>query len=356
MDRCPPEILLNILALACVDGGRTGCSLSLVSHRIHVASLPTRYHTVALWGFPRMRLFQNLLAAKSSHAPIVRHLFLVDVPELEPSCHGFSQTSFGTEMLEMAASIISALAQSIVTLSGRLRPSRHGLEQSPIIPHLPLLQDLSLSLMGPYSIVSGAHFPNLRRLHKWDGVSQKPGDIANASVITRVAPRLKEIRVSNVMPFSCLYTLNAAFKEMQLAHDDVIGELQTQDIAQTPNPKYPFVQVSLAYERLCQFWRELVRSDSTAMIPDTLQDLLQKALSGHLPKNVLVLPLCDYDIHDCLEDWLDVVEGGDGCWRIPPRKATSMLLLEREIGRPKSTIPSTNMLPSELRMMEIFTP
>ena len=341
MELCPPEILLNIFTFACTDGGHTGCSLSLVSHHIHATSLSIRYHTVALWSLPRMRSFQSVFAANSSQPPIVRHLFLVDAPDAP--YYGHSQESVGTEALEIAASIISTLAQGLVTLSGRLRPSQHhdGVEQIDVIPHLPLLQDLSLGFMGPYSISPGVDLPNLRRLHKWD-ISREQKDLADVNVITRAAPQLMEIRVSNVASI-CIQTLNAALKDMQLTHDDVICKLQIQD--QALNLKHLFIQVSLAHERFCQFWRNIVRSD-TAMIPDTLQDLLQNAVSSRLPKDVFLLPLCDYDIHDCFEDWLDVIEGGDGCWRIPPRKTTSTLSLERETESKETTSPSTTMLPS----------
>ena len=124
MDLCPPEILLNIFALACVDGGRTGCSLSLVSHRIYVASFPARYHTVALWGFPRMCIFQKTLAAMSSHPPAVHHLFIYD---------GHDVPITGTDVLEVATSIISTLAQSLVTLAGSLSLNLHGVEHNSVI-------------------------------------------------------------------------------------------------------------------------------------------------------------------------------------------------------------------------------
>ncbi|KZP25829.1 hypothetical protein FIBSPDRAFT_682436, partial [Athelia psychrophila] len=61
MERTPVEVWQKIFAFSCVDGGRTGCSLSLVSKTFHDGSQRYRYHSVALKGLPAALKFAQLL-------------------------------------------------------------------------------------------------------------------------------------------------------------------------------------------------------------------------------------------------------------------------------------------------------
>ncbi|KAH9889079.1 hypothetical protein C8Q73DRAFT_179161 [Cubamyces lactineus] len=48
LDSLPYELLEHIFRNACTDGGRTGCSLSLVSKRIRALSRSSRFHSISL--------------------------------------------------------------------------------------------------------------------------------------------------------------------------------------------------------------------------------------------------------------------------------------------------------------------
>ena len=79
----PTELLEHIFLFACIDGGRTGCALSLVSRRIRAASRRARFHSVALCctpESPQVALFYALLARERvlvpGVPPRVRHLCL----------------------------------------------------------------------------------------------------------------------------------------------------------------------------------------------------------------------------------------------------------------------------------------
>jgi hypothetical protein len=94
MDRLPHEVLEEVAALACVDGGAAGCALAGVSRAMRQASARARYHSVALKGPRQIRAFIALI--RWSHEPsaprtfwrrgcalprpdvCVRHLFLAD--------------------------------------------------------------------------------------------------------------------------------------------------------------------------------------------------------------------------------------------------------------------------------------
>lgn len=81
MDKLAVELLTEISFFACTDGGRTGCSLSLVSKRIHYASRPARFYSVSLVNSPaQIELFLACYEAERARAvdmiPRVRHLCL----------------------------------------------------------------------------------------------------------------------------------------------------------------------------------------------------------------------------------------------------------------------------------------
>lgn len=78
-NRLPLEIWQHIFFLACVDGGRTGYALTLVSQFFHDASQSVRFHSLA---FSSLRRIEGFLAfvertsAAQAKKPKVRHLLL----------------------------------------------------------------------------------------------------------------------------------------------------------------------------------------------------------------------------------------------------------------------------------------
>ncbi|KZT20843.1 hypothetical protein NEOLEDRAFT_815139 [Neolentinus lepideus HHB14362 ss-1] len=80
MDALPPEVLLQIVDLACCDVGQTACSLRLVSRYLCAATDPYRFRFIAVLGAKRMnRLFVALSSAPEVKRT-VRHLFVSDKP------------------------------------------------------------------------------------------------------------------------------------------------------------------------------------------------------------------------------------------------------------------------------------
>ncbi|RPD81309.1 hypothetical protein L226DRAFT_529714 [Lentinus tigrinus ALCF2SS1-7] len=84
MKALAPELLHEIWTLACIDGGFTGCSLSLVSKDIRNASRSARFNSVAISGTSKqltafLNCFSKELAiAKAEgggYRPVVKHLF-----------------------------------------------------------------------------------------------------------------------------------------------------------------------------------------------------------------------------------------------------------------------------------------
>ncbi|KDQ62680.1 hypothetical protein JAAARDRAFT_189972 [Jaapia argillacea MUCL 33604] len=85
MDRCPTEIIEQILRLACSDDGTTGRSLSLVSHYISQLSYPFHWHSLSLSGLAQTSSFASILQTQPPSQPPrpILHLFLSDLPASE---------------------------------------------------------------------------------------------------------------------------------------------------------------------------------------------------------------------------------------------------------------------------------
>ncbi|KAI0350449.1 hypothetical protein OH77DRAFT_1524844 [Trametes cingulata] len=86
LEDLPLELIHEIFLLACTDGGRTGCSLSLVSKAVHALSRAARFNTLSftagsLWQITRFLHFLEdaVDAAKreGTPRPRVRHLCVV---------------------------------------------------------------------------------------------------------------------------------------------------------------------------------------------------------------------------------------------------------------------------------------
>ncbi|KDQ63974.1 hypothetical protein JAAARDRAFT_99488, partial [Jaapia argillacea MUCL 33604] len=73
---CPQEIWEYIFKLACVDGGTTGRSLSLVSKDFRVASQSARFHSVAIDGDEQAVSFASLIRSLPPDLRCVRHFFI----------------------------------------------------------------------------------------------------------------------------------------------------------------------------------------------------------------------------------------------------------------------------------------
>jgi hypothetical protein len=79
----PPEIWHKVFKNACVDGGKTGCALSLVSRRIRDASSKTRLRSVSVVGLERLKSLLHVLENTPEDNRRVTFLFIAARP-LDP--------------------------------------------------------------------------------------------------------------------------------------------------------------------------------------------------------------------------------------------------------------------------------
>lgn len=73
----PVELLENIFSYACIDGGYTGRSLSLVSTHFREVALPVRFGSIALGSLRQIKSFLACLTRERAYTKVrVRHLFI----------------------------------------------------------------------------------------------------------------------------------------------------------------------------------------------------------------------------------------------------------------------------------------
>ena len=73
----PVELLENIFSYACIDGGYTGRSLSLVSTHFREDALPVRFGSIALGSLRQIKSFLACLTRERAYTKVrVRHLFI----------------------------------------------------------------------------------------------------------------------------------------------------------------------------------------------------------------------------------------------------------------------------------------
>ena len=161
MDRCPVELWLKIVALACTDGGYTGRSLSLVSRSMRDIVEPVRFLSVSLIDEKQLLAFSGLVA-HFSHPPVIQHLFVSvqlifwgheamsaeKVAELE---HAFNATLY-------------IAAPNVQTLVIHDPPNFDATCNDLLFPALRDLSIPTLSQFGP-ELDGYTRFPSLRRLH-----------------------------------------------------------------------------------------------------------------------------------------------------------------------------------------------
>lgn len=171
IDMLPPELNSVIFEYACVDGGATARSLSLVSKYIHAVATPFLYQSLTISGSAHLLAVATRLEAHPSDARFVRHLFLSDRPlSSQPSNAPYSvpdpeATSFHTLTLR----ILSLLAPYLDTLALLLfhYDPYHIAERVSNVLALTYSQLTSLTLHTPHShtIPLPANCPELTHLH-----------------------------------------------------------------------------------------------------------------------------------------------------------------------------------------------
>jgi hypothetical protein len=153
MHYLPDEIWGEICSFACVDDGRTGRSLSLVSRFIHQVSKPYKLQSIVVIGERQVAAFADLIEQTPSHLRRVDCIFLSPSP-------GHNRPASEYSTLERILRAISSSVRIIHAVFERVRPFV-------LLPvSLPVLEELVVQgYIDPFTTVNDSvQFTALKHL------------------------------------------------------------------------------------------------------------------------------------------------------------------------------------------------
>ncbi|KAI0647490.1 hypothetical protein C8Q79DRAFT_631098 [Trametes meyenii] len=347
MEKLPVELLISIFRSACVDGGYTACSLSLVCKHFRDTVYPLYFHSVALDGSP-IRLSQFLDRLKREYtvsqtgvAPKARHLFI----QVANAASYMGDRNWSNESLD---DIPNTLDGSVQTAERDQHASLTSYEDYTAlvrsILHL-LAADLYTLVLFQHNhahpVIKGISFPRLRELTF--RASRKPVDEGSEfsplegpplyPSLTRLhllsgelsidhwayhAPSLTHIRVSN-------YSGWKGPSEFARVHEDSAGlrpfqQLQQMIIQPTAPPHVRRVH-GLSFARYRNNIRVLWATQAEASVPVFLPPP-RELEPQERPKDPRQSPeLSLSHVRMVLTEWEDRIEGRLGCWDVSEKYA-----------------------------------
>ncbi|KDQ63968.1 hypothetical protein JAAARDRAFT_52022 [Jaapia argillacea MUCL 33604] len=333
LEDCPREIWEHIFSLACVDGGFTARSLSLVSRYIKDVSQTTRYQCVAIRGLVQLQSFASVLKKSPPSNRHVRHLFISGCPPKGNGAHSMtsrirSRLRFRNDDSDSDESSYLARIRQGEELQSRLDKASDlspkfnkilgevieligpdSLETLSCIicsmvslPPLPNLRELTIC--GDWhETTTSFSFPSLRRLHLL-GPYCSESDI---QLLIQSAPALTHLRLSGLEERMDLSSFIKSI--LGVPSDDYLASSSS-----SPRP--------IHLERLLVHPRNPTRFGCGFAHGCYLNKLhgIQQLLEGHTEgKGVLLQSKVwdrdfDSEIDREKELWVSRMSGGLGCW------------------------------------------
>jgi hypothetical protein len=189
----PTELWQQIALFACVDGGRTGCSLSLVSQEMRAITSHCRYHTLAFSSSRRLVLFAKHLERAWLAQVACAAMIIAPQPIAHRRYNRFE--SWPDEALDargIAAALIvlHAVAPALELLCS-VTWGALGYTRVLELMEFPALRDLIWDEGDMAPTTARATLPSLRRLH----VSR----LTLPTAFATLAPNLVELRISRAL-------------------------------------------------------------------------------------------------------------------------------------------------------------
>jgi hypothetical protein len=370
MKMLPWEVLEDIFFLACTDDGSTARALSAVSHAVRDSTATIRFHTIALRGAHQINLFMAFLnrldhpvpqavsktwtlqKKKPNSQPLalappvvrVRHLFVADCAEEhegKPPAWTDWQDYFSVHhppMKDAIARFFKSRSTSHSTWNTAGWVARNAVDRllarlSPMLTHLCYSKSLAGD-HGPFSVFLPAlveltcrfplsnpwwasykldelhrtrDLPTLKRLHLVLGRVDHDQTRHRNAQLTRLElpPSLTHFRHSEVEDIGRLLEVLAHYAiERSLPHG--LETILIAPKAPVP-PSWPVKGAPLSQE----IWSLRAWHEAT---------ITHRDISGLVR---LVWEDRQYDVNRLREEWLDRVQGGDGCWTGDTRSVPS---------------------------------
>ena len=321
MERCPLELWEKIFALACTDGGFTGCSLSLVSRRVRALVEPFRYHSISLVEYEKFLAFASLLKGFPM-PPTICHLFIsVKLPDIAPytSDHA-GRAPFIKELFEEAfLSILTIVASELRSLCVHSPAVSHILALAFKLP-FPLLTYLMVPcpLNGFCLKDIGRRLVALERLHVIRCFAVTP----LCDSLPQFAPSVTHVGFSDMS--SDLYA--PQFLKHLLKVDVQLrpGRFRTsshgvEDKVANIIRSLPLLKAVYVQPQKLEIGPGLPSSDACGpLLNKQMNDELEQVAKAHADGATSGIKLhlfprsTEYSMDDARRDWLGVVNSGDG--------------------------------------------
>lgn len=299
MNAFPPELHSYICHLACTDAGNTSRALTLVSSYFREIAKPFLYQSLALSGVAQIIELASKIETLPPHLRQIRHLYLS-----EQSYRYADQALLAESSSKKIAKLISLAAPTLETLviTG---PAPASIFTTAFLAQLlrtsfPQLRELTIHGFYPFP-TSRSKLPALQRLHL-AGYRNPVGLLSGG--LDAACPTLTHLRVSGLnTAVSFVHELEGALKR-----EDVEIELFP---AQFPTHlRMMVVQPGLPVS--CEGRNAGARLKDSAMMK-RLDDI--SSLSDmNKGVGIQVLERRNLDCAVLKQQWLNRLNGGEGCW------------------------------------------
>jgi len=301
MNLCPPELHSYICQLACFDDGRTARSLRLVSKYYSEIATPFLYQCLSISGTDSIA---HVLGAFEKTLPLmrrVRHLFVSEEnPKYPRSRNGGPTNAERDRMIRLVA----YAAPTLETLCFVTSPSYGNPALIARVFRLPfpILRELTVSGYYPFPSHPG-NFPALERLHL--SGNPNPHGLLQIGRLDIACPQLTHLRVSELSAaLTFVLELQQAMKGDEHGVFPARLPKSIQNILVKLAAPFGFSKAPLTWQT---FHKE----------PEMLVALEQLTLVGFgasKDSQFVLLPKSQ-QAADFREDWLDRLNGREGCWK-----------------------------------------
>ncbi|GJE99617.1 hypothetical protein PsYK624_158880 [Phanerochaete sordida] len=327
------ETWLQVLKLACTDGGYTGRSLSLVCRKMRDIVEPIRFQTVSLVDAKKLKAFVRIIDARNMSASI-HHLLIFTNPRTEGDDKGRpisvdypEEQRRVAELRQIIDKLLSVAAPHVRTLV--IQEFRYHLLSSDFT--FPVLHDLTIDEADFDSLPDRSHFPSLRRLHVSSYSAVRERDFWSA--LAHFAPALTHLSLSGVSQDTEISSYLRVLLRIPAGKwpDNLVilgadseygadicpaddGDSEAAAVAERlPVLRHVVVQ-PLDYQNQYDGWCGTGRLKHAVMMKG-LRSIAEASARGEGVGKLRLMPEgLEYAFGDAWEDWRDLMDGGVGPW------------------------------------------
>jgi hypothetical protein len=309
--RLPVELWRDVFKYACVDGGRTGCALSLVSRRIRKLSAGIRLQSVCVIDLDRLTSLLHILERLPEDERHVRFLFIArhqlqqetherrrwrpESPRARQEREEFEkqQQDIVQNWRAIYLRVLAWIAPHVEALAIHI-PHELLNAASPTEIHFPVLRNLVIGSMDDADQLSSLRMPLLRRLHVIG--------YATRSLVDGILgiQDLEHVRFSGRQAVET-FTDSLSESPARPSQGSAAGQSAKLVVA----PEIP--HLGFCGNSYWDWHREHKRNRKS---------LWQHKDRSHFGSIIILEPTSSvYDLDLAIKDWRDVVEnGGEGAW------------------------------------------